>query len=73
MLLQLTQVWLKLIVYSKQFQGITMKTPEASFLTWQLKFHNENDCVKYLKKMRWPNGFICPHCLHDKGSELHCR
>jgi len=50
-----------------------MKTPEASFLTWQLKFHNENDCVNYLKKMRWPNGFICPHCLHDKGAELHCR
>jgi len=50
-----------------------MKTPEASFLVWQSTFQNENDCIEHLKKLKWPNGFICPRCLHDKGTELHCR
>ena len=50
-----------------------MKTPEASFLIWQSTFQTENDCIEHLKKLKWPNGFICPCCLHEKGTELHCR
>ena len=23
--------------------------------------------------MKWPNGFMCPHCGHDYGTALHCR
>ena len=23
--------------------------------------------------MKWPNGFMCPHCGHDYGIGLHCR
>lgn len=50
-----------------------MKTPEASFLAWQRTFHDENNCIEHLKQLKWPSGFICPHCAHDKGAELRCR
>lgn len=50
-----------------------MNTPEASFLTWQQQFNTEQDCLNHLKKLKWPNGFVCPRCAHDKGAELHCR
>jgi hypothetical protein len=23
--------------------------------------------------MKWPNGFMCLHCCHDNGIDLHCR
>ncbi len=49
-----------------------MNTPEASFLTWQHQFNTEQDCLNHLKKLKWPNGFTCPRCAHDKGTELHC-
>lgn len=26
------------------------------------RFHTEQDCLDYLIKIRWPNGFICPKC-----------
>lgn len=50
-----------------------MNTPEASFLTWQQQFNTEQDCLNHLKQLKWPNGFACPRCAHDKGTELHCR
>lgn len=34
------------------------------FLEW---FHKEEDCWEYLYKIRWPKGFVCPICNHDKG------
>ena len=50
-----------------------MNTPEASFLTWQQQFNTEQDCLNHLKELKWPSGFVCPRCAHDKGTELHCR
>ncbi len=50
-----------------------MNTPEASFLTWQQQFNTEQDCLNHLKELKWPSGFICPRCAHDKETELHCR
>jgi len=50
-----------------------MNTPEASFLTWQQQFNTEQDCLNHLKQLKWPNGFACPRCAFDKGTELHCR
>jgi transposase-like protein len=29
------------------------------FLAW---FPNDDACVSYLEKLRWPTGFVCPHC-----------
>ena len=50
-----------------------MKTPEASFLDWQSQFGTDKDCLHYLTVMKWPNGFICDACGHDKAYKLHAR
>jgi len=50
-----------------------MNMPEASFLGWQQQFSTEEDCLAYLKKMKWPNGFICPCCAHDQSYEISAR
>lgn len=34
------------------------------FLQW---FSSEEDCVKYLEWVRWPNGFTCPGCGDTKA------
>ena len=50
-----------------------MNMPEASFLTWQQQFSTEEDCLAYLKKMKWPNGFICPCCGNEQNYEISRR
>lgn len=30
------------------------------------RFNTEHSCQEYLYKMRWPEGFICPHCKHSE-------
>jgi len=32
------------------------------FLDW---FADEESCLTYLEKLRWPSGFICPRCGHE--------
>ncbi|NQT60409.1 MAG: transposase, partial [Bacteroidetes bacterium] len=29
-------------------------------------FSTEDSCREYLWELRWPNGFECPKCSHDK-------
>ena len=50
-----------------------MSMPEASFLAWQKQFSTEEDCLKYLQQMKWPNGFICPCCGHARSYEISGR
>ena len=26
------------------------------------QFQTEKDCIEYISSIRWPDGFICPHC-----------
>ena len=44
-----------------------MKMPEISLLDWQKKFGTEKACAAALIKHRWPEGFMCPHCGHQKA------
>jgi transposase-like protein len=43
----------------------------------EAEFHNqlgtEEACREYLLALRWPNGFVCPRCNHDKGYPLKNR
>jgi len=44
------------------------------FLEW---FKTEDDCIEYIKKIRWSNGFICPKCTSSNawktaGGLMHC-
>jgi transposase-like protein len=50
-----------------------MNMPEASLLAWQQQFNTEENCLAYLKEMKWPEGFICPCCGHDQSYEISSR
>lgn len=39
-----------------------MKMPGISLIEWQKRFGTENNCMKALEKVRWPEGFQCPVC-----------
>src|SRR5512132_2314402 len=41
-----------------------------SLLEFQRRFPDERACASYLAQARWPDGFRCPACGHDKGWEL---
>ena len=41
-----------------------------SLIEFQRRFPDEDACAAYLADARWPDGFRCPACGHDKGWEL---
>jgi hypothetical protein len=41
-----------------------------SLLAFQRRFPDEPACAAYLAATRWPEGFRCPACGHDRGWEL---
>ncbi len=45
----------------------------ADALEFNDQFKTEEDCLSFLEKLRWPNGFICPNCSHDFGYKLKGR
>lgn len=42
------------------------KYKDMSWLSFQKKFQNEDNCYEWLFKTRWPKGFICPKCSRKK-------
>jgi len=43
----------------------TNSLPEypITFLDFQRMFPDENACLRYLERMRWPSGFVCEKCV----------
>src|SRR3990170_3938857 len=41
-----------------------MEDYPKTMLEFNKRFNTEHSCQEYLYKMRWPEGFICPHCQH---------
>jgi transposase-like protein len=39
-------------------------------IEFEERFTSEDRCYAYLAKVRWPDGFRCPACGHDKAWEL---
>ena len=39
-------------------------------LEFEQRFAKEEACREYLQQMRWPEGFICPHCSHQEYKVL---
>ena len=37
------------------------------------RFRTEDACQAYLVRLRWPEGFCCPHCRHTQGWSLQRR
>lgn len=44
-----------------------------SILEFQEKFDTEEKCREYFIKLRYPNGFVCPHCGSTKCGEVKTR
>ena len=40
---------------------------------FEARFPDEAACARDLAAMRWPDGFVCPACGHDRGWELKRR
>lgn len=38
---------------------------------YQKRFATEEDCFNYLVSLRWPNGFVCPHCGGTEYYMIH--
>ena len=36
-------------------------------------YATEDQCFDALFQWRWPNGFLCPHCGHDRCCQLSSR
>ena len=47
-----------------------MKQVPDSLLAFQHMFPDDDACAAWLIEMRWPDGFVCPPCGHEKGWAL---
>ena len=47
-----------------------MKQVPDSLLAFQHMFPDDDACAAWLIEMRWPDGFVCPACGHEKGWAL---
>jgi transposase-like protein len=50
-----------------------MQADVTSFWQWQQQFSDEKRCLQALIKLRWPEGFHCESCGHQKGWLLQTR
>lgn len=44
-----------------------------SLIEFQQRFPDEASCATYLAELRWPDGFRCPACNHDRGWALKAK
>ena len=42
----------------------------SSLREFETRFPDDEACARWLSKVRWPDGFVCPACGHAKGFEL---
>ena len=50
-----------------------MEAEVMGLIDFQRKFSSEDACLVQLKHLRWPEGFRCPRCGHDKAYILRAR
>lgn len=50
-----------------------MKMSHLTLLEWQDRFSTEESCHAELFTLRWPKGFMCPSCRHEKAHFLPSR
>jgi transposase-like protein len=50
-----------------------MKARASSFWEWQTHFSDDEACIREIIKTRWPEGFQCEQCAHDRGWLLKSR
>jgi hypothetical protein len=50
-----------------------MRENHFSVFDFNKRYKSDEDCLQVMQRMRWPNGFKCSHCKHDRGYRLHGR
>jgi len=45
----------------------------SSLLELEQRFPDEDACAAYLRHLRWPDGFVCPHCGSRRAWELNSK
>lgn len=50
-----------------------MKRLSMTLLELEKQFKTDEDCIEYLTKVRWPDGFVCPKCELSNYSKLSSR
>jgi transposase-like protein len=59
------------MLLSLLFHGASMS--ELDLCSLIQDFGSEDKCRRYLERLRWPNGVICPECKSDKISRIAAR
>jgi transposase-like protein len=44
-----------------------MEDYPKTLMEFEKRFSSEEDCLKYLFQLRWPDGFRCPRCQHQEA------
>jgi transposase-like protein len=52
---------------AKPYLGLDYPGTWQQFRAW---FPDEQACIDYLERLRWPNDFHCPRCFSEKGWRL---
>ena len=58
---------------SNQFLNRWKTDKPLSIEEFEEKFPNDKACADFIESMRWPNGFVCPHCGSKNAWKLHSR
>src|SRR6266404_1705130 len=46
-----------------------MEDYPTTLAEWEARFGTEQACRDYLRKLRWPEGFVCPRCQGNVGMD----
>lgn len=49
------------------------KQESINLIQFQKKYQTEDACHQHLYNMKWPDGFRCPKCKHEKAYEITTR
>lgn len=44
-----------------------MEDYPRTLMEFERRFHSEQACMEYIFRLRWPDGYRCPRCGHDKS------
>ena len=58
------------VEYGVDFGDAEMSDFPGSLREFETCFPDDESCARWLAKVRWPDGFVCPACGHGKGFEL---
>ena len=46
---------------------------DMNLIQFQGRFSSDEACLQAIFNVRWPRGFICPHCNHNDGNRVRTR